>query len=161
LAEEKKPIPTAPGDYRKGNEKIFKCTSGFVVKMRKMSVSAMGEMLSILGLSVPQGVPLEQAEKLLKEQMKSKDFTKNVIDAAEYVVPYIVIAPKIIQEDTYKENALSIAEIDPGDLFEIFNEGVEFSGLAGAAARIREKFRKEPIREGSEDTGAGVTPPTV
>jgi len=141
--------PTKPKEYRKGRIKIFRCVSGFTVKIRKMSAEVMGEMLNILDLEVPRGMPLEQAEQLIIEKTKGPEYTKKAIKAAEYVVPEVVIEPKIIIEDKMEDDSLFIGEVDPGDLFEIFNESVDFSGLAGAAAKMREKFREKSTGENS------------
>lgn len=139
--------PTIPSEYRKGRVKIFSCESGFTVKMRKMPVPVMAEMLTKLGLEVPAGIPLEQAEKLLKDRMKDPKFSRKVIDAATYVIPHVVVEPKIVEGDKYEEDSLSVNEIDPPDLFEIYEECVDFSGLAGAAAKMRKKFRGKQSRK--------------
>jgi len=112
-----------------------------------MSTPVMSYLLKKLELTIPQGIPIEQAEEMIRERMKDPSFTEKIIEAAEYVVPRVVVEPRIVQAETPSETALTVDELAPGDLFEIFNEAVDFSGLTGAAARMREKFRKQPSRQ--------------
>jgi len=136
--------PTTAAEYRKGKTKLVKLLSGNVFEIRKMPVPVMAEVMSRLGLDVPQGTPIEKIEELMKQKIDEPGFKVKVIDVVTYTVPRCVIQPKITEEAT--ENTLAIDDVSPDDLFELFGEIFEFTGVSKAAEALRRKFRTKPIR---------------
>jgi len=125
-------------DYRATQRKIVELPSGFKFEIRKMSPMIFAEVYGVTNVS--PDMTNEAAEKLIQE---------NVFSMIETVIPYCVVRPKIIAGESTNEDALSIYDIDPDDIFVLLEEITNFSGLGDADSAERKKFRTEPDGPGS------------
>jgi len=134
-------MPTLVSEYRKDKRKLVTLSSGFVFEIRKMTVPVMMEMTKLLQLEIPEGTPVDRVREVMEAKTNDPAFKENVIKAVDYVIPRCVTSPQIVNASTPSENALSLDEIAPGDLFELFAEITDFSGVGEMAQSLREKFR--------------------
>jgi len=140
---EKELVPTTPEEYRKGKTKIVRVTSNAVFEIRKMSIPTMSEVLSLLGTTIQEGTPIDQVEAEVKRQVNDPKMRTKFIEAAIYVVPRCVVRPPIVEKAD--GSSLTVDDLSPGDLFDLFGEVMDLSGLTQATRSLRKKFREQSV----------------
>jgi hypothetical protein len=131
--------PTTPEEYRKGKTKLVELATGHVFEIRKMPVQTFSIMFETLGIDVPPGMPIENVEKLLAEEMKDPQYKTKIVETITKILPHCIVKPKVTANPS--EGALSIDDIEPADMFALFGEIMEFSGISQMAKDLRDKFR--------------------
>lgn len=104
----------------------------------------MWKVLDKLGIEIPQGFTPEQAREYATKKMEEvQNTSERIVEVVDLVVPAVCIKPKVTLQETENPDELSILDIDPPDLMEIFNKAMEVSGATKEAVEHRETFRQE------------------
>lgn len=104
-----------------------------------MAIPVLMDMYKELGLEVPEGTPIDKIEEMMKQKVNEPGYTEKIIKAIIKVLPRTIISPKVTTDGS--NDSLSIDDIDPGDMFELYVEIIDFSGISEMADKLREKFR--------------------
>jgi len=135
---------TSAESYRKKRRFTVKTPSGDEFVIRKVPFGVMWKVLDKLGIEIPQGFTPEQAREFAEEKMEEiQGSSAKIIEIVDLVVPAVCITPKVTLQETENPDELSMLDIDPPDLMEIFGKAMEVSGASKEAVEDRESFRKE------------------
>ena len=134
--------PTSATEYKKGKTKLLKLKTGNVFRIRKMPARVYADLIEMLGLEIRQGIPREQVEAMLKEKTQAEGYNVKSIRAMVKIVPQCILEPKMTFEPSNDPDTLWVDDIEPQDLFELFKEIVEFSGIQEMGAE-NDKFREQ------------------
>jgi len=124
---------TLPSTLPNGSHPVF--------IIRKMPPRTAIKLLSVLKINIE--VDLEAAdrpEKALRKAIKNLDAQK-LLEVVNTVIPDCVVEPKVVLGKAKRAGELSIDDIELDDLFHLFDEIWEWSGLTEKAAKERAKFR--------------------
>ena len=126
-------------EYKSKQTKTIRLPSGFHFKIRKMSPTAMAELMNIYGEALPPARRELTSEETAKMSKIGREKFAEILEA---VVPKCVVEPKI-STNPEKKDELALDDLSSDDIFALLDEITTFSGLTAPAAKIRESFRKE------------------
>ena len=152
-------MPIKPSEYRKGHTKVVTLDSGTEWLIRKIPFDAMAELFEVMGVKATKDQ--KEAERQFTSAMDRPDFQKRLVTMTQILLPACCVDPKVVLEGDPSDDYLLYSEIDPMDMFKLFFEIMQHSGLSAEAAAKRQKFRNQPSGESDKSPVPSLkqTPP--